>query len=171
MVCNLPRMGCLFAIFAGAFPGSGFSSSGWRDRRCSRPRAGLFVSLTRSDVGEQIARRHRRRLPRVAARPERAHRDRRRPAVDAAYVDGYSDRYRLPEAVGLRQSVAVRVAVDIGGDDEGLADDRGALSLVERQRVVGVGGPARGCSPTSERVSETEKTSARPRTAPVVPAR
>jgi hypothetical protein len=64
----------------------------------------LSVSLTRSDVGEQIARRT---ADTYHALPDE---QRRRTAIVgesyivAAYVDGYSDRYALPKAYSLSRS-------------------------------------------------------------------
>ena len=64
----------------------------------------LSVSLTRSDVGEQIARRT---ADAYHALPLD---QRERTAIvgesyiGAAYVDGYSDRYRLPKAYSLSRS-------------------------------------------------------------------
>ena len=64
----------------------------------------LSVSLTRSDVGEQIARRT---ADAFYALPDE---QRGHTAIIgqsyivAAYLDGYSDRYRLPEAYSLSRS-------------------------------------------------------------------
>lgn len=64
----------------------------------------LSVSLTRSDVGEQIARHTADAYHALPAERQRRTAIVGESYIIAAYVDGYSDRYRLPEAFSLSRS-------------------------------------------------------------------